>query len=164
MNIKQLTETYHEFKYKDSSIAKSHGLDYCAKTKFTDTSEKGLKECIRAFCEMDGKAYFSSTPNKSFQVGEKKTSKSSTLEIISGIGKVSLKPIFGYSSGTNGMSDMHGHIDGKAVFLEIKIPGDTQQDNQIEFEAEINRTGAIYIIVKDFQDFYSKFNQIRQTT
>lgn len=134
--------------------------------KFTDKNEKGLMECVEVYCEFTKCGFFWRTPNKSSQVGSsaKLRTKAKIDEVLSGMATESIKPVFGYSSGTNGMSDMSGFFTVKkipiSVALEIKIPGDTQKPDQVKFEAKVKRGGGIYAIITNFEDFLALKNKI----
>ena len=47
--------------------------------------------------------------------------------------------------GTKGESDIWGHrcADGKAFYIEVKLPGETPRQNQLNFIEAMKKTGAI---------------------
>lgn len=47
--------------------------------------------------------------------------------------------------GKNGESDLIGHrcSDGKALYIEVKLPGEEPRDDQKKFLDAMKRTGAI---------------------
>lgn len=48
------------------------------------------------------------------------------------------------SIGTPGESDVWGHRpDGKAFYLEVKLPGETPRQNQLDFLEAMRSSGAI---------------------
>ena len=49
------------------------------------------------------------------------------------------------SIGTPGESDIWGHRpdDGKAFYIEVKLPGETPRKNQLDFIEAMQKTGAI---------------------
>ena len=48
------------------------------------------------------------------------------------------------SVGTPGESDIWGHRpDGKAFYIEVKLPGEYPRQNQLKFLEAMKRTGAI---------------------
>ncbi len=57
-------------------------------------------------------------------------------------------------SGSKGSSDIHATIKGKSVKIEIKIGNDIQSKAQKEYQKEIENAGGIYLIFKNFTQFY----------
>lgn len=57
---------------------------------------------------------------------------------------------------TNGTSDIHSVIKGKAVKIEIKCKAtkDKQSQDQKNYQKEIEKAGGIYLIVRDYDSFY----------
>jgi len=166
MNLKQLSQLSHSEKCKTSAYARRMDAE-----KLTDKSEKDLKKCIRLFCKLTKSGYFSSTPNKSSQVGEKAklNSNADVSLVLSGLTTEKVNKTYGYSSGTDGMSDMHGHINVTilghiipvSIYLEIKIPGDTWKPNQKNFKVEVSDVNGWYVIIDTFESFTAMVDRIR---
>lgn len=167
MTLNELLELDCKLKYKNIEPARRHYF----KKDLSDKSEKGLKDCITLYNKLSGLGYFWSTPNKSSPVGVKnKMKKGASMDmILSGLGVEKQETKYGYSSGTNGMSDMCGLINMRlnkkipnpiTVSLEIKIPGDTQKPDQIKFEQTIKDNGGIYVIVTDFKNYVDTMDKI----
>lgn len=57
------------------------------------------------------------------------------------------------STSTNGTADISATIAGKSVKIEIKIGKDRQSEAQKKYQADVERAGGIYIIVKNFTEF-----------
>lgn len=52
-----------------------------------------------------------------------------------------------------GLTDMVAIKEGRVLFIELKRPGRSKQSkNQILFQADINRVGGEYILVKCLED------------
>ena len=51
-----------------------------------------------------------------------------------------------------GMSDLLIVVEGLAIFAEIKRPTGKQSDNQRLFQAEAERAGARYVIIRSLDD------------
>lgn len=51
-------------------------------------------------------------------------------------------------------------IGGKIVFIELKLPGETQLPEQIDFEAKVKSRGHIYIIIYSFVEFQNFIQDI----
>jgi len=57
------------------------------------------------------------------------------------------------SGATNGAEDVDGTLKGLNVKVEVKIGSDKQRPAQIAYQAQIERAGGKYIIVKCFDSF-----------
>ena len=62
--------------------------------------------------------------------------------------------------GINGSADIHSIIKSKPVMIEIKFGNDRQSKAQKEYQKFIEASGGIYLIVREFKDFYNWFNSI----
>ena len=67
------------------------------------------------------------------------------------------------STTTNGTADISATIKGRSVKIEIKWQKDTQSKDQKAYEASINKSGGIYIIVKTFDDFVNWFDDFNSS-
>ena len=56
-------------------------------------------------------------------------------------------------SGTNGTADISATIKGRSVKIEIKWEKDIQSDAQKKYQADIEKSGGVYVIVKTFDNF-----------
>jgi len=60
-------------------------------------------------------------------------------------------------SSTRGTADISSIIKGRAVKIEIKCRATNdryQSEEQKQYQYEVERAGGIYLIVRDFQEFY----------
>jgi hypothetical protein len=57
------------------------------------------------------------------------------------------------SSMVRGSADISAVINGKSIEIEIKIKRDIQSDKQKEYQANIQKAGGTYIVVKTFEEF-----------
>jgi hypothetical protein len=55
---------------------------------------------------------------------------------------------------------INGHIIGLHVEWEIKIGKDTMKPEQRQHEADVKAAGGEYFVIKTFDDFYAKFNEL----
>jgi len=62
-------------------------------------------------------------------------------------------------SGTLGTADISAVVKGKTIKIEIKIGKDRQSEHQKKYQEMIERAGGEYWIVKNFEEFYNRFNQ-----
>ena len=61
---------------------------------------------------------------------------------------------------TAGSSDIKAVINGKFIAIEVKYGNDKQSLKQTIYEANILMSGGQYWIVKDFEDFYKKYQEL----
>lgn len=50
--------------------------------------------------------------------------------------------------GPLGISDVVGLIDGRSVFIEVKVPGGKQRTGQAAFQRAVEKAGGIYLIAR----------------
>ena len=62
-------------------------------------------------------------------------------------------------TGTDGTADVSATIAGKSVKIEIKVGKDRQSAAQKQYQADIDRSGGVYIIVRDFGSFMQWYKQ-----
>jgi hypothetical protein len=58
------------------------------------------------------------------------------------------------STSTKGSADISATINGRSVKIEVKIGKDVQSAAQIDYMIAINKAGGVYVIAKDFDQFY----------
>ncbi len=62
-----------------------------------------------------------------------------------------------------GISDLEFIDDGKVWFIELKLPGEKQLPEQIEFQKKVEERGHNYIIIYSFEEFkYFILNRLCQ--
>lgn len=64
------------------------------------------------------------------------------------------------SSGQKGTADISSVIFGRAVKIEIKIGKDIQSNFQKKYQADIERAGGLYWLVKSFDQFLDLYNDL----
>jgi hypothetical protein len=57
------------------------------------------------------------------------------------------------SGSTPGSADISATVAGRSVKIEIKIGRDTQSEAQRKYQQDIEASGGVYIIAKDFEGF-----------
>jgi len=65
-----------------------------------------------------------------------------------------------YGTGTRDSADIHAMKAGRSVMIEIKIGKDRQSRHQKEYQAKVEATGAVYLIVRTFDDFIKQWEVI----
>jgi len=67
----------------------------------------------------------------------------------------------GYIPSTNkGFADLHGIIDGYAIYCEMKQPNETHLDSQKKFKTWVESHKGFYFIATNFKDFQIQMNAI----
>lgn len=64
-------------------------------------------------------------------------------------------------TGTNGTADISSTIAGRSVKIEIKIGADKQSEAQKKYQADVERAGGLYWIVKDWNGFIEHVSKLR---
>jgi hypothetical protein len=62
------------------------------------------------------------------------------------------------STQVRGIADITATINGKTVFIEIKVGKDRQSIPQKAFQEKIERSGGQYWLVSTFDQFFEKYN------
>lgn len=60
-----------------------------------------------------------------------------------------------------GSADISSIIAGKSVKIEVKVGKDRQSSAQKEYQAQVERAGGIYLIVRSFEEFLKFYNELR---
>jgi hypothetical protein len=67
------------------------------------------------------------------------------------------------SSMQPGTADISATIKGRSVKIEVKINKDKQSQKQIIYQQQIETAGGIYWIVRNFDDFICKYDNLIKT-
>lgn len=67
-------------------------------------------------------------------------------------------------TGTKGSADISATINGISVKIEIKYGKDRQSDDQEKYEKAIEKAGGVYLIVRNFDDFVSWYDNFIERT
>jgi len=62
-----------------------------------------------------------------------------------------------------GTADISATIRGRSVMIEIKIGKDFQKPKQKDYQAQVEKAGGQYWIVKSFDDFFNQYQKFIQT-
>lgn len=126
----------------------NYPVEYMAPYKHKPNSTNGLTRCVEDLINLSGH-FCERTGNEGRVIDDRKTY-TDVIGRTKTIGTV--KRIKG--QGTNGTSDLKAVIGGRMVAIEIKYGKDKQSQAQKEYQSKIESSGGIYLIVKDFEDFY----------
>ena len=132
--VKALERLYHAYKVSQRPNVPAQWMP---ETKFRDDKTNELTKCVIAYTKAKG--YF--------------------IERISSTGRY-FKGRWIKGSGTKGTADLSAVINGRAVKIEIKCRAtrDRQSADQKKYQQQVEQAGAVYIIVRDFRDYFNWLN------
>lgn len=128
---------------------------YYPKVTYTDATTNGLTKCVVEFINLNG--FQAERINSTGAIKDGRKTSTDVLGNIRTIGSVQWIK----GSGKTGTADISATIKGRSIKIEIKCEatGDNKQSKgQIEYQKQIERAGGIYIIVRNFTQFYEWFN------
>lgn len=64
------------------------------------------------------------------------------------------------TTATRGSADVHAIKSGRSVMIEIKVGKDKQSDRQRHYQAQVEASGAVYMVVRTFEDFVTQWTNI----
>ncbi len=129
----------------------SKGVRYPAIKPYRDNKTNDLTRCVKDYIRlMGGQAERVSTTGRLID---------NTKEVVDVVGRTRVigSKQWRKSSGKKGSADIHATIWGRSVKIEIKCKGtrdNKQSDDQKSYQAEVEKAGGIYLIVRDFEQFY----------
>lgn len=149
-SIKVLTELDYETRCSQTKMPK----EYVPKKSFSDNTANGLEKCIVLWCKLNG-WLCERVKNTGRYIDESKivTDFMGNTKRI-GTGK------FIKGTGTNGTADCRAIIKGRSISFEVKIGRDVQSDAQKEYQLNVEKSGGLYFIVKDFDNFIEIYKGI----
>jgi hypothetical protein len=147
---------------KDLSIFKWHKdcektsmpPDYVPKDKFTDKTANGLTKAIVTFINLAG-----GQAERISSMGRVIDGRKVVTNVLGQTGLIGSQTYIKGTS-TNGTADISSIIKGKSVKIEVKIGRDKMSPAQIEYKANVERAGGVYIIAKDWQGFIEEYNKL----
>jgi len=125
--------------------------NYRVVPKFEDKTTNGLTRCVLTFLKL--KCHHCERTGNEGRIIDDRQIVTDVIGRQRVIG--SIKRIKG--SGTRGTSDLKAVIGGRFVAIEIKCSatGDKQRPAQIQYQAEVEQAGGIYIIASSFPQFFN---------
>ena len=131
--------------------------EYIPKPTYSDKTANGLTKCIIHFVKANGYQAERISNTGRYIDNSKVVTDSMGFQKRIGSGQ------YIKGTGTNGTADISLTIKGKSIKAEIKIGKDRQSEAQKKYQADIERAGGIYIIVKDFDDFMNFYKKFIET-
>ena len=128
--------------------------EYIPKPTYSDKTANGLTKCIIHFVKANSYQAERISNTGRYIDNSKIVTDSMGFQKRIGSGK------YIKGTGTNGTADISLTIKGKSIKCEVKIGKDRQSEAQKKYQADIERAGGIYIIVKDFDEFINFYKKI----
>jgi hypothetical protein len=150
MTLKDLTNLKWEHDCKNTSMRS----DYVPKDKFTDKTANGLTKAIVTFINLAG-----GQAERISSMGRVIDGRKVVTNVLGQTGLIGSQTYIKGTS-TNGTADISSIIKGKSVKIEVKIGRDKMSPAQIEYKANVERAGGVYIIAKDWQGFIEEYNKL----
>jgi hypothetical protein len=131
--------------------------EYVAKRTYSDKTANGLTKCIIDWIKANGYQAERISNTGRYIDNSKIVTDSMGFQKKIGSGQ------YIKGTGTNGTADISATIKGRSIKLEVKIGKDRQSEAQKKYQADIERAGGIYIIVKDFDEFMNFYKKFIET-
>ena len=143
--LNQLADQAQRLKYP--------GQPYLVAAKYSDKTANKLTSCIISWIRLHG--YQAERINVTGRQIDKRQTYTDVLGHQRTIGTLKWIP----TSGSRGSADISATIAGKSVKIEVKFSRDRQSEHQKRYQADIERSGGIYLIIRNFQQFYDWYKQ-----
>lgn len=137
--------------------AKYPNFPYPIKPNYSDATSNGLTKCVIDFIKLKG--FHAERINSTGSMRDNTKTITDVLGRKRTIGSVDWIK----STSQNGTADISATIKGQSIKIEIKCAasGDKyQSEAQKMYQKQIEASGGIYLIVREFKDFYNWFNSI----
>ena len=125
--------------------------------KYTDKTANGLTRCILDFLELCD--YQVERINTMGRPIDNRKQVTDVLGRTKTIGSMT----WGKSTATKGSADISATILGRSVKIEVKIGRDRQSEHQKVYQEAVEKSGGQYWIVKNFDDFYEKYQNFLES-
>jgi len=125
---------------------------YLTCPKFNDKTANGLTTCIIQYIKLTGGQ--AERINCTGRIIDNRTISTDILGHKRTIG--SMKYI--KTAGQRGTADISATIKGRSVKIEVKIGNDRQSEAQKEYQKNIEASGGLYFIAKNFSQFLEWYN------
>lgn len=127
---------------------------YLSPRKYRDDTANGLTKCIIDFLRLKG------CQAERINCTGRYVDNTTIVEDVIGhrrqIGTAKWLP----TSGQKGTADISAVIRSRAVKLEIKVRKDKQRPDQVEYQAQIERAGGLYWLVRSFDEFKQMYDTL----
>jgi len=153
----EAVKALEELKFEEHK-AKYPNFPYPIKPKYSDASSNGLTKCVIDFIKVKG--FHAERINSTGSMRDNTKTITDVLGRKRTIGSVTWIK----STTQNGTADISATIKGKSIKIEIKCAasGDKYQSQEQKiYQKQIEASGGVYLIVREFSDFYNWFNTFK---
>jgi hypothetical protein len=126
---------------------------YLPPHRYLDHSANGLTRCVLAWLKLNGHQ-----AERISVTGRRIDQRQTYTDVLGQRRQVGTVKWIA-SSMQRGSADISAIIKGIPVKIEIKFGDDRQSDYQRTYQAEVERSGGIYLIVGTFQEFLDWYRQ-----
>lgn len=120
--------------------------------RYEDRTANGLTKCVIDFIRLNG--YQAERINCTGRYVDNTQVVENVLGDKRRIGSAKWLP----TSGQRGTADISAVIRGRAVKIEVKIK-DRQSDDQKRYQADVEKAGGVYLLVRSFEEFKQWFDE-----
>lgn len=150
--IKSLAVKMLERLANETARAKYPTVPYLAPRTYRDDTANSLTKCILSFLRIKG--HQAERINSTGRIVDKRKSYTDVVGRSRTIGSYE----WVYGTTTKGTADISATIAGHSVKVEVKVCRDQQSEAQRRYQEEVEKAGGIYVIARDFQEFYNWYN------
>jgi hypothetical protein len=126
---------------------------YRIRPTYTDKTANGLTKCIISFLRLN--SWQAERINCTGRPIDHRRQVKDCLGNTRVIGSIE----YVHTTGTRGTADIAATIAGHSVKIEVKIGADRQSEYQKQYQRTVEGAGGLYVIAKDFGQFYSWYIQ-----
>lgn len=139
------------FKWHKDCEGTSMPPDYVPKDKFTDKTANALTKAICTFINLTG-----GQAERISSMGRVIDGRKVVTNYLGQTGLIGSQTYIP-STSTKGTADISAIIKGLSVKIEVKIGKDKMSQSQIQYKANVERAGGIYIIAKTWDGFIEQY-------
>lgn len=153
----EAVKALEELKFEEHK-AKYPNFPYPIRPKYSDASSNGLTKCVIDFIKVKG--FHAERINSTGSMRDNTKTITDVLGRKRTIGSVTWIK----STTQNGTADISATIKGKSIKIEIKCAASDdkyQSEGQKIYQKQIEASGGVYLIVREFSDFYNWFNTFK---
>lgn len=121
--------------------------------KYSDKTANGLTRCIIDFIRLTGGQ--AERVNCTGRVIDRREIYTDVLGHRRIVGSLA----FIKTSGQRGTADISATVKGRSIKIEVKVGRDKQRPEQVEYQRQIEASGGLYVIAKDFEQFFIWYRQ-----
>lgn len=128
-----------------------------AVTRYNDKTANGLTKCIIDFIRLHGGQ--AERINSTGRILDNRKHYTDVVGFNRTVGSIQWIP----GTGQKGTADVSATYNGVSLKIEVKIGRDQQSQAQVAYQRQIEMSGGVYYIAKDFESFYHWFTEKFQT-